>query len=405
MVDLPQEAVIVDRGYRHFEGTRKGRRGAMSAVVRDGLRRVLGLRRKGRRKILPWTLITMMLISVAVLSGLHYAANRVGVTDLVADELPHAREYFEFISRVALLFVAFATPELLVPDREQGVLAVYLSRPLRTVDYLAAKGISLGILILGFLLIPQTIFHLLLGVFSPDGFTTYMVDNLDVLWQVPAASLVYFLGFASVALIAATLIPRVGFAAGIFLGVMIMFNGLAEFFVEFAGFAGAKYGSLLGLRKPPPPGPRLDFRRSDQRLPGYQGRTGTLGRSRRHPRHVGAGRGRRLESIPEVVVTTTGTAAPTVTLQGVSRWFGQKVAVSEISAEFGPGVTGLLGPNGAGKTTLAEGAHRPHPCVRRYRVRARRRSPIRPRGVQPDRVGSRRRERLQLPLSHRVRRL
>ena len=45
-------------------------------------------------------------------------------------------------------------------------------------------------------------------------------------------------------------------------------------------------------------------------------------------------------------------AAPTVTLQGVSRWFGQKVAVSEISAEFGPGVTGLLGPNGAGKTTL-----------------------------------------------------
>jgi ABC-2 type transport system ATP-binding protein len=28
------------------------------------------------------------------------------------------------------------------------------------------------------------------------------------------------------------------------------------------------------------------------------------------------------------------------------------VAVSEVSAEFGPGVTGLLGPNGAGKTTL-----------------------------------------------------
>jgi len=43
---------------------------------------------------------------------------------------------------------------------------------------------------------------------------------------------------------------------------------------------------------------------------------------------------------------------PPVTLEAVSRWFGQKVAVSEISAEFGAGVTGLLGPNGAGKTTL-----------------------------------------------------
>lgn len=51
-------------------------------------------------------------------------------------------------------------------------------------------------------------------------------------------------------------------------------------------------------------------------------------------------------------MTTIDADAPTVTLQGVSRWFGQKVAVSEISAEFGPGVTGLLGPNGAGKTTL-----------------------------------------------------
>jgi ABC-2 type transport system ATP-binding protein len=33
-------------------------------------------------------------------------------------------------------------------------------------------------------------------------------------------------------------------------------------------------------------------------------------------------------------------------------WFGQKVALSELSCSFGPGVTGLLGPNGAGKTTL-----------------------------------------------------
>ena len=36
----------------------------------------------------------------------------------------------------------------------------------------------------------------------------------------------------------------------------------------------------------------------------------------------------------------------------VSKWFGQKVAVSELTVTFGPGVTGILGPNGAGKTTL-----------------------------------------------------
>jgi ABC-2 type transport system ATP-binding protein len=42
----------------------------------------------------------------------------------------------------------------------------------------------------------------------------------------------------------------------------------------------------------------------------------------------------------------------TVEVREVSKWFGQKVAVSDVSCSFGPGLTGLLGPNGAGKTTL-----------------------------------------------------
>ncbi|HSJ49873.1 MAG TPA: ABC transporter ATP-binding protein, partial [Actinomycetota bacterium] len=41
-----------------------------------------------------------------------------------------------------------------------------------------------------------------------------------------------------------------------------------------------------------------------------------------------------------------------VVLNGASVWFGPKVALTEVSCSFGPGVTGLLGPNGAGKTTL-----------------------------------------------------
>ncbi|MDH3307202.1 MAG: ABC transporter ATP-binding protein [Acidimicrobiia bacterium] len=45
-------------------------------------------------------------------------------------------------------------------------------------------------------------------------------------------------------------------------------------------------------------------------------------------------------------------AEPRITIDEVSKWFGQKVAVSEIACSIGPGVTGLLGPNGAGKTTL-----------------------------------------------------
>ena len=42
----------------------------------------------------------------------------------------------------------------------------------------------------------------------------------------------------------------------------------------------------------------------------------------------------------------------TLLLDNVSRWFGNVVAVNDVSMTIGPGVTGLLGPNGAGKTTL-----------------------------------------------------
>ena len=42
---------------------------------------------------------------------------------------------------------------------------------------------------------------------------------------------------------------------------------------------------------------------------------------------------------------------PVVELRRVSKWYGDVVAVADLTFRVGPGVTGLLGPNGAGKTT------------------------------------------------------
>ena len=41
-----------------------------------------------------------------------------------------------------------------------------------------------------------------------------------------------------------------------------------------------------------------------------------------------------------------------IELRGVTRWYGNVVAVNDVTMTIGPGITGLLGPNGAGKTTL-----------------------------------------------------
>jgi ABC-2 type transport system ATP-binding protein len=51
---------------------------------------------------------------------------------------------------------------------------------------------------------------------------------------------------------------------------------------------------------------------------------------------------------------TAGSASPAQTIEvvNVSRWYGNVVAVNDVSFSLGPGITGLLGPNGAGKSTI-----------------------------------------------------
>jgi len=48
----------------------------------------------------------------------------------------------------------------------------------------------------------------------------------------------------------------------------------------------------------------------------------------------------------------TNNTKPVISVDHVSRWFGSVVAVSDVTFDIKPGITGLLGPNGAGKTTL-----------------------------------------------------
>lgn len=42
----------------------------------------------------------------------------------------------------------------------------------------------------------------------------------------------------------------------------------------------------------------------------------------------------------------------TIELHNLSKWYGEVIGVSNLTATIEPGVTGLLGPNGAGKSTL-----------------------------------------------------
>jgi ABC-2 type transport system ATP-binding protein len=58
------------------------------------------------------------------------------------------------------------------------------------------------------------------------------------------------------------------------------------------------------------------------------------------------------EAPPAQTAPAPSAPVAAIELAHVSRWYGNVVAVNDITFALGPGVTGLLGPNGAGKSTL-----------------------------------------------------
>ncbi|MEX1207936.1 MAG: hypothetical protein WEE36_04905 [Acidimicrobiia bacterium] len=227
------EGVVFDLGWRPHDGPRLGRAGARRAIYRDGLRRVLGLRRRARRKVFP-----IAMLSIAILPSLFFVALSViaGEFDASATFFGHS-EYFDLTGALVLIFTALAASELLIPDRVNGTLSVYASRPLTTADYVSMRAASLATVVFGFLWLPHVV--LFLGRAWVEGFGSYVTDNFEVLWQTALASAVYFLAFAPLAFLVAAFSKRSSLASGVFLGVVTISSaatrGLIEAGIDFMG--------------------------------------------------------------------------------------------------------------------------------------------------------------------------
>jgi hypothetical protein len=242
------DAVIYDRGYRSYEGERKGRGAIRRAIARDGIRRILGLRRKARRKILPWSLLVIGVVMAAVIIGLHFVAGSIAAG--IEEGLPTYPELFDLYSWIALLFIAVTCTELLIPDRTQGVLSVYFSRPMRVSDYLAGKLYAYLTVAGAIYVVPQILLHLGLAGLSETGFLSYLGAHLDVLWKIPVAALAFLAVHGGLLAVLSSLIDRTGFAAAAYLAILTAGNGIAGVIAD-AGIFGSRYVSLLALSDHP----------------------------------------------------------------------------------------------------------------------------------------------------------
>lgn len=220
------EGAIYDLGYAPHEGSRLGRPAAIRAMIIDGSRRVLGLRRKAWAKVLPWGLIAAAVVPAAWVVALSFVVAGFSLED--AGPFADPAEFFEMIGMLAMLFVALAGPTLLIPDRQHGVLAIYASRPVRAGDYLVARAITLAGLTSLFILIPHTIRYLGISALYVDGLWAGLLEHGKDLPAILGTTAAYVLGYGAPAFLVALFVRRVPIATGVYGLAMFLSGALIE---------------------------------------------------------------------------------------------------------------------------------------------------------------------------------
>ena len=242
---------VFDIGYQRYTGAREGRRRSRLAILKDGLRIALGLGRGGRAKILPWFFISVLVGIALIMAMVAGAAKKIGGPNVGEQvDLPSHTDYYGFASIIVFVFAAVVAPELLCRDRRDGVISLYLVRPLTGTDYIVSRWLSFLIVMIASVWVPQLI--LFFGLFMGD---SVPLDYLRSNWlDFPKALLsgaalaVYW---TTLALLTASFTSRRAYASVFLVGLVVISApftvGLAE---ELPGAAG-QWTSMFSLTNIP----------------------------------------------------------------------------------------------------------------------------------------------------------
>jgi ABC-2 type transport system permease protein len=226
------DARIVERGFQRYEGRRSGVAGAIRSVSWESIRATLGLGRPARTKIFPVIAVVIAYLPAVVFVGI---AVLIPGDILEPEEVADYPGYYGFIILAIVLFSALVAPEVLVSDRRNGMLAMYLSTPLDRGTYLIAKAVAvistLGLVTLGppiLLLIGYTVESA-----GPDGIDGWLLTLLRIVLSGVAISA----ALAAVSMAASSLTDRRAFAA---IGIVLLVLAspiLAAALVDGAGLS------------------------------------------------------------------------------------------------------------------------------------------------------------------------
>ena len=221
---------IFDIGYQRYDGPRQGQMRARMALLVDGLRQSTGLGRGTRSKILP---ILMVLVSVVPAAIILVIAAITGA--FIEDGRPVALgDYYPIIAVLLLILTGILAPGLLIPDRQNNVLSLYLVRPISVRDYLAMKWLAFFMVTTVIVLIGPLALALGYILLSPDAGAEFR-ENWQDLPKVILAAAVMGALLTSIPMGIAAIAPRRAYAAAIVIGGALMLSAAVGILTENFG--------------------------------------------------------------------------------------------------------------------------------------------------------------------------
>jgi ABC-2 type transport system permease protein len=206
------QGVIHDLGYRHYDGPRLGRAVITRALFVESAKGAYGLGRSARSKVMPMILLAAMCLPAIIIAI---------VTVVTKADAPSYTAYLLNTELLVMVYVAGQAPASVSRDLRFRVISLYFSRPIRRIDYVAAKYAAMAVALLVFMVLPLTIL-----------FAGALLAKLPIGDQVPnylrslAGAVLLALVLAGIGLVIAAFTPRRGLGVAAVIAVLAMLAGV-----------------------------------------------------------------------------------------------------------------------------------------------------------------------------------